>query len=441
MSKLITCLIVLTSSPRAATSVATRTCARPLLMDASIESRRPCVMSPWRAAVWSFVLSRTSCAIMSTSRFRLANTIEWHTREPSASPMDLSSSDSASSLASVVLCICTFCVMSELATRRSTSPTLIRTGSSRKSFASCRTSFGHVAENMRVWRDVSGPAGSASTTSRSCGSKPMSSIRSASSSTRKRTPLSSSVWSRMKSVSRPGVATTRSSRRPRRVICRCCMWRGWPPKRHMVDAPNAFASGFASASICCASSRVGAITTASGPTAPGFDRRATIASHSSGMRKPIVLPEPVCAIPIRSRPTSEMGRDCAWMGVRPVYFFVFMKLSTFRGSSSASSSELTLSRSSNSAIGVTSIPCVLPCSVIWCSSRKALASCSVIRGPRMSRSSSCSKPGGGFFAAALEETRLRRVTGGTSRVPRRSARPIIRCMPVGRALARVALSA
>eukprot|EP00966_Prymnesium_polylepis_P295306 6819404-Prymnesium_polylepis.1 len=69
------------------------------------------------------------------------------------------------------------------------------------------------------------------------------------------------------------------------------------------------------------------------------------------MRKPIVLPEPVCAIPIRSRPTSEMGRDCAWMGVRPVYFFVFMKLSTFRGSSSASSSELTLSRSSNSAIG------------------------------------------------------------------------------------------
>eukprot|EP00966_Prymnesium_polylepis_P259026 5982893-Prymnesium_polylepis.1 len=32
---------------------------------------------------------------------------------------------------------------------------------------------------MRVWRDVSGPAGSASTTSRSCGSNRMSSIRSA----------------------------------------------------------------------------------------------------------------------------------------------------------------------------------------------------------------------------------------------------------------------
>jgi hypothetical protein len=66
-----------------------------------------------------------------------------------------------------------------------------------------RISFGIVAEKSSVWR----LAGSASTMRRTSGQKPMSSIRSASSSTSVSRP-SNLVPERMWSISRPGVATT-----------------------------------------------------------------------------------------------------------------------------------------------------------------------------------------------------------------------------------------
>ena len=94
----------------------------------------------------------------------------------------------------------------------------------------------------------------------------------------------------------------------------------------MVEQPKARPRSFASFSICCASSRVGAMTTAAGATGtiwylrPGRGAGApelarVVASHMSGTRKPIVLPDPVCATAITSRPASVSGSDCAWIGV------------------------------------------------------------------------------------------------------------------------------
>ena len=86
------------------------------------------------------------------------------------------------------------------------------------------TDLGHVAVNMRVVRCA--PGLHAATMERIWGSKPMSSMRSASSSTRYTTALAVMGGVRpcggsRKSFSRPGVATTRSH--PPRMA------RSWPP--------------------------------------------------------------------------------------------------------------------------------------------------------------------------------------------------------------------
>ena len=71
-------------------------------------------------------------------------------------------------------------------------------------FASFMISSGSVAEKSSVWRSV----GSVPTMRWTSGQKPMSIIRSASSSTSTSSRVKSGVADRMWSMSRPGVATT-----------------------------------------------------------------------------------------------------------------------------------------------------------------------------------------------------------------------------------------
>ena len=79
--------------------------------------------------------------------------------------------------------------------------------------------------------------------------------------------------------------------------------------RMPAERPNLSASSL----ICTASSRVGASTSMLGP-ARGSVRVAMIC-RKPGSRKPQVLPLPVLAMATRSRPSSAIGHDCAWMGV------------------------------------------------------------------------------------------------------------------------------
>ena len=136
-------------------------------------------------------------------------------------------------------------------------------------------------------------------------SKPLSSIRSASSSTRYSTPPSASVPSPMRSSTRPGVPITTCAP----LIARICCALSTPPN----TAAQRTASSAESASyVCSASSRVGARTSARGPLPAPLDGRRRA---SAGMPKASVLPLPVSAMPTTSFPESAGGHAQAWMGV------------------------------------------------------------------------------------------------------------------------------
>mmetsp|Transcript_67158 Transcript_67158/g.205655 ORF Transcript_67158/g.205655 Transcript_67158/m.205655 type:complete len:225 (-) Transcript_67158:13-687(-) len=75
--------------------------------------------------------------------------------------------------------------------------------------------------------------------------------------------------------------------------------------------PAGLANFFASASICTASSRVGAMTSIRGEP----DRRSFMILAQAGNRNPSVLPEPVLATPMRSRPITATGQAYCWMGL------------------------------------------------------------------------------------------------------------------------------
>mmetsp|Transcript_45894 Transcript_45894/g.132932 ORF Transcript_45894/g.132932 Transcript_45894/m.132932 type:complete len:206 (+) Transcript_45894:898-1515(+) len=135
----------------------------------------------------------------------------------------------------------------------------------------------------------------------------MSSILSASSSTRYWMPFTSTATERpaggsSRSFSRPGVATTTCGR------CRnsaSCGPLGAPPYRHTARIPATSPNCLASCSIWHASSRVGASTSmAGGPLGSAWLLNSLA---KAGSRKASVLPEPVFAIPIRSRPSMQIG--------------------------------------------------------------------------------------------------------------------------------------
>ncbi|MND55755.1 hypothetical protein D3C80_468460 [compost metagenome] len=145
---------------------------------------------------------------------------------------------------------------------------------------------------------------------RSC-TKPRSSIWSASSRTRKRTVVRPMARRATRSSRRPGVATRMSVPFS---SCSCCLLIDTPPTTRLIFSGRPLAKDFRLAAIWLTSSRVGAriserVVRLSGRV-PSASRRSI-----SGRPKAAVLPVPVWARPIRSRPSRRRGIACAWIGV------------------------------------------------------------------------------------------------------------------------------
>mmetsp|Transcript_67900 Transcript_67900/g.149056 ORF Transcript_67900/g.149056 Transcript_67900/m.149056 type:complete len:237 (+) Transcript_67900:623-1333(+) len=196
----------------------------------------------------------------------------------------------------------TCCVTSVFAFAAFISPMWTCTGRWRKSKASCRTAFGQVALNNKVCRS----RGHSSIMRRICGSKPISSIRSASSSVKYEICPSQTCLFSQNSLSRPGVATM--------------MWQprfshsNWsaldsPPVQEQHRIPEDRPKRRASSWICRANSLVGAKTNAIGPSCTSAPLRRICAKP--GPRNARVLPLPLLAMPIRSCPLLRMGQHCA----------------------------------------------------------------------------------------------------------------------------------
>mmetsp|Transcript_142218 Transcript_142218/g.442196 ORF Transcript_142218/g.442196 Transcript_142218/m.442196 type:complete len:319 (-) Transcript_142218:250-1206(-) len=193
-----------------------------------------------------------------------------------------------------------------------TLPTAIhRYPGSRKSRAMSCISRGNVAENMVVWRSSSPvPGGGMPCSSmifRICGSKPMSSILSASSRVKRLTfSIVSSPRSR-KSSSRPGVQMAMSHPSARSLSC-CPA--GAPPYTETARTRVLKHIRFASLSICWQSSRVGARMTLVGATGPSSISRGSSCRivFTMGTRKAAVLPLPVWALHMTSLPIIAAGR-------------------------------------------------------------------------------------------------------------------------------------
>ena len=120
---------------------------------------------------------------------------------------------------------------------------------------------GIVAENSSVWRLL----GTAFTMRRTLGQKPMSSMRSASSSTSTSTESRLTALRSMRSIRRPGVATSMSQPA---LILRICGSYLAPPTTTTARWPVTSHTVLTTSSICCASSRVGVTTSANGPRLP-----------------------------------------------------------------------------------------------------------------------------------------------------------------------------
>ena len=184
----------------------------------------------------------------------------------------------------------------------------IRVGSLRNWVVSRVISGGMVAEKNRVWR-----FGGVSLKMRSMsGMKPMSSIRSASSTTISSTPFSIILPRSNRSSRRPGVAISTST-----PLFSAATWSpiDTPPisRTQLSLVPLAYFSKLIA--TWSASSRVGASTSARGIRARArpLDRRSM-----RGRVKAAVLPVPVWAMPSTSRPARATGMAWAWMGVAVV---------------------------------------------------------------------------------------------------------------------------
>mmetsp|Transcript_99270 Transcript_99270/g.281117 ORF Transcript_99270/g.281117 Transcript_99270/m.281117 type:complete len:338 (-) Transcript_99270:405-1418(-) len=291
------------SRPREATSVAIMTFFCFDMKERSATSRSRWSLSPWISVMRK---SRT-CSLLATSWHALF--VDTKTMASSSSPScSASVSSSAWSLSLGLSRSSACCVTSVFAFAAFMSPMCTCTGRRRKSKASWRTAFGQVALKSRVWR--SAPRGQASTILRIWGSKPMSSMRSASSSTAKLTWPSQTCLCSRNSLSLPGVATM--TWQPRLSHSSCSPF-GSPPvttqQRMPLERPNFSASIW----ICCASSRVGASTSTMGPRCASAPLRSTCAKP--GPRNASVLPLPLLAMPMRSWPAARIGQHWAWMGV------------------------------------------------------------------------------------------------------------------------------
>ncbi len=203
---LITWLMVGTSIPRAATSVATSTRNSRRRKPIKVRLRLPCGMPPCKAAT-AWPSSANWYAICSASICVLANTTAWST---------VASAKRCSNKAA--RCIgwsaqCRRCSIWAFCTESLT--TSMRCGSFNSSRARLPTRPSKVALNITVWRSFGSMAAMASMSSM----KPRSSMRSASSSTSVLISVSmAGTWPAM-SCKRPGVAITKSAPKRRRCSC------------------------------------------------------------------------------------------------------------------------------------------------------------------------------------------------------------------------------
>ncbi len=142
----------------------------------------------------------------------------------------------------------------------------------------------------------------------------MSSMRSASSSTTYSTWFSTQFLASMWSSSRPGVAISTSTPAFSSSVCG---FMSMPPNTTVARSLVNLEYCLTLLATWSASSRVGASTSARTGWRAGDMLEFSCLSIfcSSGSEKAAVLPVPVCAAPITSRPASTIGIALAWIGV------------------------------------------------------------------------------------------------------------------------------
>mmetsp|Transcript_90651 Transcript_90651/g.252366 ORF Transcript_90651/g.252366 Transcript_90651/m.252366 type:complete len:290 (+) Transcript_90651:643-1512(+) len=286
----------LMSSPLAATSVAHRTRASPLRNLLSAVSRLDWSRSPWISSVHK---PKDLSLFNSQARFVQFFLVLLKTKQlpPSASCPKIRFK--ADILSSFELQISTLCVMFVFVVM-SSEPIWICMGSLMYFLAKSRHSRGHVAVNIDICRSQ----GHLSSTCLICGSKPMSSMRSASSNTSVLTASRRTWPPSRKSLRRPGQATIMCT--PARYLY---IWSrfGAPPYIETALILRHRPKRLASSSVCCASSRVGDITKRPTPWRSGL-QPVRIISLKAGRRKARVLPLPVAAMPMTSLPWMASGQ-------------------------------------------------------------------------------------------------------------------------------------
>mmetsp|Transcript_49766 Transcript_49766/g.160244 ORF Transcript_49766/g.160244 Transcript_49766/m.160244 type:complete len:274 (-) Transcript_49766:420-1241(-) len=272
------------SSPRAATSVAMRTRNLPLRKAAIVFSRTACGMSPCR----HFASSLSASELVRSSHSALV----W--QKTITRPEEVVYIEMTSLIVEDRALIGPGEGMARWRTSDeaffSLSPTKSTTrGEGRMYFgASLTTHGGNVAEKRHVCRSSRVQVARISAMS---SAKPMSSIWSASSRVAQSTSHSSSAERPIKSLTRPGVPISTST--PRRSSEHCAPI-GAPPYTQQQVRVGATAAN--SRPTCCASSRVGASTSASGRHGFGSERSTFLRPSSRsivGSAKASVLPQPV----------------------------------------------------------------------------------------------------------------------------------------------------
>mmetsp|Transcript_65645 Transcript_65645/g.161624 ORF Transcript_65645/g.161624 Transcript_65645/m.161624 type:complete len:204 (-) Transcript_65645:93-704(-) len=141
-------------------------------------------------------------------------------------------------------------------------------------------------------------------------SKPRSSMRSASSSTRYDTLDTLQTFSCIRSSRRPGVATSTCTPFLSAARCSCL---GTPPNTHTVETPMGCPAFSSTVALCIASSLVGATTSMTGVLL--FVSPSLLMCVNPGSPNARVFPDPVSAMPTRSLPLRQTGQHCAWMAV------------------------------------------------------------------------------------------------------------------------------
>ena len=213
------------SMPRAAMSVATSTRVLPSLKPSSAATRAVWLLLPWIAAAVMPCLVRSRAILSAPCLVRL-NTSAFCT----GGVRFLMSQGSRNFLLPFST---KYRLWSMRSTVLDTGSTFTKAGSCRMPAASCSISLGMVALNIRFWRF----AGSFAMTFFTSCTKPMSSIRSASSST-KTSRFDRSIWPcPMRSFRRPGQAMRMST--PFRMASTCGAW-PTPPKMTVLRSLRYF---------------------------------------------------------------------------------------------------------------------------------------------------------------------------------------------------------